>query len=97
MERHGYNTRSNFNINNWTITKKLFKPSARITNYGLEQLRINGPRIWNSLPDIKNATSICFLEKRLSSFYINVLLILCYYRIGTIVSGIYLILSFIIR
>ena len=49
-ERHGYNTRSNFNINNWTITQNIFIPSARTTNYGLKQLGVNGPSIWNSLP-----------------------------------------------
>ena len=46
---HDYNTRSNFNSDNLTLNK-LFVPFARTTNYGLKQLKINGPRIWNDLP-----------------------------------------------
>ena len=58
-ERHGYQTRSNFNNEDDSIIKNLFIPSARTTNYGLKQLRVNGPRIWNSLPsNLKNVTSL---------------------------------------
>ena len=32
---------------NGIINKNLFVPSARTSNYGLKQLRENGPRIWN--------------------------------------------------
>ena len=47
---HDYNTRTNFNTSNNSSTKKLFTPYARTTNYGLKQLTVNGPRIWNALP-----------------------------------------------
>ena len=44
-----------FSYDDGSIIKNLFIPSARTTNYGLKQLRVNGPRIWNSLPTfIKN-------------------------------------------
>ena len=48
---HGYCTRSKFNANDNLSTNKLFIPFARTTNYGLKQLTVNGPRIWNALPD----------------------------------------------
>ena len=63
-ERYGYRTRSNFSNDDDSIIKNLFIPSARTTNYGLKQLRVNGPRIWNSLPTyIKNATSLKVFTK----------------------------------
>ena len=43
--RHGYRTRLNLNVNDGAIVRNLFVPSARTTNYGLKQLRVNGPRI----------------------------------------------------
>ena len=49
-EIHGYSTRANFNVNYGIIINNLFLPSTRTTNYGLKQLRVNGPRIWNELP-----------------------------------------------
>ena len=42
---------------------KLFMPSVRTTNYGLKQLKVNGPMFWNALPTNKNITSPCFLEE----------------------------------
>ena len=54
----GYSTRSNINANDGIIINNLLVPSTRTTNYGLKQLRVNGPRIWNELPSqLKNATS----------------------------------------
>ena len=35
------------NVNDGTTIKNLFVPSARTINYGLKQLKANGPRIWN--------------------------------------------------
>ena len=70
--RHTYRTRSKFNINDGNIIKNLFIPYARTTNYGLKQLKVNGPRIWNSLPsDIKNTTSINVFLKKLKLYYIS--------------------------
>ena len=46
-EFHGYHTRSNFNVNDGTIINNLSTPSACTTNYGLKQIKVNCPRIWN--------------------------------------------------
>ena len=71
-EKYGYKTRSNFSIKDGSIIKNIFIPSARTTNYGLKQLRVNGPRIWNSLPtNIKNATSLHVFMKNLKVHYIS--------------------------
>ena len=43
---------------------------VRTTNYGLKQLKANGPRIWNSLPtNIKNATTLLTFTKSLKVHY----------------------------
>ena len=69
--RYGYRTRSNFSNEDGSIIMNLFIPSARTTNYGLKQLRVNGPRIWNSLPTyIKNATSLKVFTNNLEVHYI---------------------------
>ena len=71
-ERYGYNTRSNININDGKLIKNLFIPYARTTNYGLKQLKVNGPRIWNAMPsNIKNITSIHVFLKNLKAHYIS--------------------------
>ena len=58
-EMRGYSTRSNINVNDDIKIKNIFIPSVRTTNYGLKQLKVNGPRIWNALPtNIKNITSL---------------------------------------
>ena len=70
-ERHSYNTRSNININDGNKIKNLFIPSARTANYGMKQLKVNGPRIWNELPtNIKNITSLNTFLKELKVHYI---------------------------
>ena len=51
-ERHRYKTRSNFNMDSGTIIKNLVIPYARSTNYGMKQLKVNGPRLWNLLPTL---------------------------------------------
>ena len=42
-ERHRCKTRSNFNMDSGTIIKNLVIPDARTTNYGMKQLKFNGP------------------------------------------------------
>ena len=70
-ERYGYRTRSNFSNDDGPIIKNLFIPSARTTNYGLKQLRVNGPRLLNLLPTyIKNATSLKVFTNNLKVHYI---------------------------
>ena len=57
-DKYEHRTRSNFNTDNGIIIKNLFVPSARTSNYGLKQLRVNGPRIWNVIPTyLKNESS----------------------------------------
>ena len=52
------------------LQKNLFIPMVRTTNYGLKQLKANGPRIWNSLPtNIKNATTLITFTKSLKVHY----------------------------
>ena len=71
-EIHGHHTRSNVNVNDGTIINNLFTPSARTTNYGLKQIKVNGPRIWNYLPTyLKNITSLNVFSKNLKSYYIS--------------------------
>ena len=49
-DKYGHRTRSNLNTDNGIIIKNLLVPSAQTSNYGLKQLRVNDPRIWNVLP-----------------------------------------------
>ena len=72
QEAHDHRTRSNFKIDDNTIIKNLFIPSARTTNYGLKQIKVNGPRIWNSLPThLKQATSLKFFLNKLKGHFIS--------------------------
>ena len=69
---HGYHTRSNVNITDGTKIHNLFIPSARTTNYGLKQLKVNGPRIWNTLPNnIKNSSNLHAFLSKLKYHYIS--------------------------
>ena len=71
-EKYGHRTRSNYNTNNGIFIKSLFVPSARTTNYGLKQLRVTGPRIWNALPTyIKTEISFNVFLKNLKVHYIS--------------------------
>ena len=71
-ERHVYSTRMNVNINDGNKIVNLFIPTARTTNYGLKQLKVNGPRIWNDLPtNIKNITSLNAFMKKLKVHFIS--------------------------
>jgi len=69
---HRYCTRSNFNASENLMTKKLFIPFARTTNYGLKQLTVNGPRIWNALPDyIRIEESLLVFLRNIKNFFIS--------------------------
>ena len=66
-----YNTRLNFNTDDNIHIKNLFVPYARTSNCGLKQLKVNGPRIWNELPnDIKNTTSLTPFLRKVKLHYI---------------------------
>ena len=71
-ESNRYKTRSNSNIDSGSIIKNLVIPYARTTNYGMKQLKVNGPRLWNLLPsNIKNTTSLFVFLKSLKSLYVS--------------------------
>ena len=72
-EMNKYNTRSKFlNIENAVVTRTLFVPTARTSNYGLKLLKVLGPRIWNSLPSLlRNNESLISFIKKLKSILIN--------------------------
>ena len=55
-----------------TRTKQLFTPFARTTNYGLKQLTVNGPRIWNALPDyIRNEESLPIFLRNIKIYLLS--------------------------
>ena len=71
-ERHSYCTRSNVNVNDGIKIKTIFIPAVKTTNYGVKQLKVNGPRIWNALPtNIKNITSLNVYLYKLKIHYIS--------------------------
>ena len=71
-ERHGHHTRLNFNITDGNKINNIFTPSARTKNYGLKQLKVNGPRIWNALPhSLKRLTSINVFSSKLKLHFIS--------------------------
>ena len=60
-----------FNTTDGTIIKNLFIPSARTSNYGLKQLGVVAPRIWNALPShLKNETPLHVFWKNLKLYFI---------------------------
>ena len=71
-EKHRYNTRLNIDINTNENIKNLYVPYARTTNYGLKQIKTDGPRIWNAIPNhIKNIKSISLFLNHLKTYYIS--------------------------
>ena len=69
---HEHSTRSIFDVNEGLSINNLFIPSARTTNYGLKQLKVNGPRIWNKIPSsLKNITSVSVFLNKLKDYYIS--------------------------
>ena len=66
-EIHDYNTRSKYmDINNSIITRTLFVPNARTTNYGLKLIKVQGTKIWNKLPTplrVENLAFSTFIRK----------------------------------
>ena len=70
---HEHSTRSNFNvINEGIVINNLFAPSVDKSDYGLKQLKVSGPRIWNKLPsDLKNVSSLNVFLKKLKLYYIS--------------------------
>ena len=56
---HNYSTRSKFiDLDNSITTNNLFIPRARTSYYGLKQIKVQGPKLWNIIsPVIRNSTS----------------------------------------
>ena len=56
---HFHRTRANFSNSTQQTTNNLFIPFGRTTNYGLKKIKVNGPKIWNSLPiNLRNYKSL---------------------------------------
>ena len=54
------------------VINNLFVPSICTTNYGLKQVKVNGPRIWNELPSyLKNTSPPNIFLKYLKAYYIS--------------------------
>ena len=70
---HRHNTRSKFiDIDNSLTTRTLFVPYARTTHYGLKLIKVQGSKIWNSLPPtIRNNVSINSFINELKKLLIN--------------------------
>ena len=71
MNKH--NTRSKFvNIENSVLTRTLFFPTARTSHYGLKLLKVQGPKIWNSLPPLLRINeSFNNFNKKLKNILLN--------------------------
>ena len=83
INTYKYTTRSkiNFSKKNKLITNtewdkfntnNLYIPHGRTVNMGLNQIKVSGLRIWNSLPiSLKNQTSITVFIKELKEYYLD--------------------------
>ena len=69
---HGHRTRYNYDINKNLFHNKISLYYVRTSNYGLKQIRFNGAKIWNSLPQhIMNAPSLASFVKTSKAYYIS--------------------------
>ena len=70
---HNHNTRSKFiDIDNTVVTRTLFIPLVRTTYYGLKSLKVQGPKIWNSLPPLlRNIDNVNSFIKQLKKYFIS--------------------------
>ena len=59
------------NIDSELSTSNLFVPLARTSNYGLKLMKVNGPKIWNTIPnDITSALSLLSFKKLIKKYLI---------------------------
>ena len=72
-QMHRHNTRSKFiDIQNHTLTRTLFVPTARTSKYGLKLLKVQGPKIWNRIPPVlRISTSIIGFIKNYKKNLLN--------------------------
>ena len=62
----------NYNIEFNSDSKNLFIPPARTTSYGLKQITVSGPKIWNDLPyRIKTNISLNIFLKNLKAHLLS--------------------------
>ena len=70
-DSHSYNTRSNYtDINNIVKSNNILIRSTR-TSYGLKLIKVDGPKMWNSLPNsLRNINSLKKFVKCLKDYLI---------------------------
>ena len=61
-EVHMHKTRANFSDSLQEPTNNLSIPFGRTSHYGLKQIKVSGPKIWNSLP-LDSRNIICLILK----------------------------------
>ena len=83
INTYKYTTRSKVNFDNknklianteWDklSTNNLYIPHGRTVTMGLNQIKVSGPRIWNSLPNsLKTQTSSTLFIKNLKKYYLD--------------------------
>ena len=65
-------TRTNYNISTQESTNNLSIPFGRTTHYGLKQIKVNGPKIWNSLPiNLRNTESFLNFKKSIKNYLLG--------------------------
>ena len=70
-QMYQYHTRSSY-TNNYQDSKHLYMPFARTTNYGSKKIKIQGTRIWNSLPvPLRITQSLSYFSINLKKILLN--------------------------
>ena len=72
-QTHKHNTRSKFiDIEKAISTNNLFIPTARTSHYGLKQIKVLGPRLWNELPPvIRNNKKFAYFHKEIRKYLLR--------------------------
>ena len=72
-DSHSYNTRSNYtDINNIVKSNNIFISSARTSFYGIKLIKVDGPKMWNSLLNsLRNINSLKKIVKCLKDYLIQ--------------------------
>ena len=69
---HTHSTRTNYNEDLQESTNNLSIPFGRTTHYGLKQIKVSGPKIWNSLPlDIRNIKSLIKFKNSVKNYLLG--------------------------
>ena len=73
-DEHTHLTRHNYNEASQVSTNKLSIPFGRTTHCGLKQIKVNGPKIWNSLPlDLRNIKSFLKFKSLVKNYLLGFL------------------------